>query len=220
MTTAKKTDSELQQAVLNELRGDTRVRETEVGVEVRDGVVTLVGPVDSWAKRMAAAEAAHRVRGVLDVANELQVRLPGSGVRTDTDIAHAVRTALIWDVFVPDEEIHSTVSEGVVTLKGTVDFFSQKEDAERAIRNLRGVTMVLNWIEIRAPAAASNVRKAIQEALERHAVREANHIQVSVDDGKVTLQGPIDSWAEHNAVLGAVRATRGVRMVEDKLYIG
>ena len=115
-----KTDSQIQQDVLRELKWDTRVEETDVGVEVDRAVVTLTGTVSSYAKRMAAQEAAHRVAGVLDVVNDIQVHLPGSLARTDTEIAQAVRHALEWDVVVPDTQIRSTVSDGWVTLEGDV----------------------------------------------------------------------------------------------------
>ena len=114
-------DEEIQKSVLDELKWDGRVLATDVGVEVNKGVVTLTGSVESYAKRVAAQEAAHRVRGVLDVANDIQIRVPESTGRTDTEIAQAVRQALEWNVFVPQERIHSTVSEGLVTLTGTVD---------------------------------------------------------------------------------------------------
>src|SRR3989337_248322 len=126
----KKSDTQIHHDVLEELKWDSRVDETEVGVEVDNGVVTLTGTVTSWAKRMAAEEAAHRVSGVLDVANDVKVRIPGELTRTDTEIAQAVRRTLEWDVFVPDERITSTVSDGWVTLEGPVDRGSQREDAE------------------------------------------------------------------------------------------
>src|SRR5262245_26051214 len=105
----KKSDSQIQQEVLQELKWDTRVEETEVGVEVDQGVVTLTGTVSSYAKRLAAQEAAHRVIGVLDVANDIQVKVPGGLTRTDTEIAQAVRRALEWDIWVPDGRIQSTI---------------------------------------------------------------------------------------------------------------
>lgn len=219
MATTKKSDAQIQRQVLDEMRWDTRVRETEVGVEVKDGVVTLVGTVDSWGKRVAAAEAAHRVAGVLDVANNLVVQLLGAGKRSDTDIAQAVRYALIWDVFVPEQKITSTVSSGLVTLEGMVDYYVQKQDAERAVKNLAGVIGVVNRIEVRSQVMSEDVREAIEEALERHASREASRIGVGVDEGKVTLTGLVDSWVERDAIVGAARSTQGVRAVEDKLQI-
>src|ERR1700675_3922900 len=112
----KKTDTQIHHDVLEELKWDSRVDETEVGLQVASGVVTLTGTVTSWAKRVAAQEAAHRVIGVLDVANDLRVKVPGGLTRTDTEIAQAVRRALEWDVFVPEEKITSTVADGFVTL--------------------------------------------------------------------------------------------------------
>ena len=215
-----KADSEIQQAVLSELRWDTRVKETDVGVEVDAGVVTLTGTVSSWAKRMAAQEAAHRVSGVLDVANDIQVKVPGSAGRTDTEIASAVRHAFEWDVFVPEARIRTTVSDGWVTFEGDVDYWSQRDAAEKVVRNLTGVRGVSNKIEIKPPKVIPyDVRQSIEEALERRAEREARRISVAVSDGRVTLSGVVRSWAEREAVIGAARGTPGVRSVDDHLRI-
>jgi osmotically-inducible protein OsmY len=217
----KKSDKEIQQDVVRELNWDTRVSATEVGIQVSQGVVTLAGQVDSWAKRLAAGEAAHRVAGVLDVANDLQVRISGAAERSDTDIAQAVRRTLEWDVLVPDREIRSTVTDGVVTLEGVVPFWSQRADAERAIERLAGVRTVVNRIDLRPPvqANAGEVRSAIQNALERHADREASRIDVKVNEGTVDVGGAVHAWSEKEAVLGAVRGTRGVRNVVDHLSV-
>jgi osmotically-inducible protein OsmY len=215
---AKKTDAQIHRDVLDELRWDSRVDETEVGVEVDAGVVTLTGTVTSWAKREAAQEATRRVIGVLDVANDIRVKVPGGLGRTDTEIAQAVRRALEWDVYVPADALSSTVSNGTVTLEGTVERWSQREDAERAIRNLTGVTAVINKIAVKAPQpVAEDVRKAIEQALERRAEREARRIQVDVRDGIVTLTGAVHTWAERESVLAAARFTPGIRGVEDRL---
>jgi osmotically-inducible protein OsmY len=215
-----KTDAEIQQDVLRELKWDTRVNETQVGVEVSSGVVTLSGTVNSWAKRTAAQEAAHRVLGVLDVANDLQVRLTGTLGRTDTEIARSVRHSLEWDVFVPDTRIRSTVSEGQVTLEGEVDYWTQREDAGKAVRNLAGVRSVLNLISIKPPkVAAEAVHKAIEEALERRADREAQRIKVELHDGRVSIAGTVRSWGERMAAVEAARATAGVLVVDDRLRI-
>lgn len=220
-TTTKKNDVQIQQEVQRELSWDPRVGETEVGVSVQHGVVTLSGTVTSWAKRMAAQEAAHRVNGVLDVANDVTVKLPGGLVRSDTEIALAVRQALEWDVFVPDTHIQSTVSRGWVTLTGAVDAVSEREDAERAVRNLIGVRGVDNQITVSQPKIApERIRAAIEEALERRAEREARRIDVAVDpDGEVTLTGSVRSWAEREAVVASARYLRGVRGVKDRLRI-
>lgn len=216
----KKTDAEIQQDVIRELKWDTRVDETDVGVEVADGIITLTGTVSSWGKKIAAEEAAHRVRGVHDVANDVVVKVPGTGGRTDTEIAQAVRNALVWDVFVPDARIHSTVSDGVVTLKGDVDTWIQRDDTDRVVRNLAGVRSVRNEILVKPPrVAASEVKKAIENALDRQAEREARRIRLEVVDGNVALSGTVRSWSEKQAVIGAAKGTPGVRSVDDKLRV-
>ena len=216
--TIKKTDTQTHHDVLEELKWDSRVDETEVGVQVAAGVVTLTGTVTSWAKRVAAQEAARRVIGVLDVANDLKVKAAGGFSRTDTEIAQAVRQALEWDVFVPNEKITSTVTDGWVTLEGPVERSTQRVAAERAVRNLMGVKMVVNKITVTQPKVVTgDVRKAIEQALERRAEREARQIGVDVRDGTVTLTGPVHSWAERKSVLAAARFTPGVRVVEDHL---
>lgn len=238
----KKTDSEIQQAVLQQLRWDTRVEETDVGVEVDAGVVTLTGTVSSWAKKVAAKEAAHRVACVLDVADDVKVKIPGSLVQTDTDIAHAVRQALKWDVFVPESQISCTVSEGRVTLEGEVSYWSQRQDAEKAIRNLASVRGIYNKIDIIPKQLTSNeVRKAIEDTLRRQAEHEAQEIRLDSqvedvlkrwaereaeeihldvrEDGRVRLSGFVHSWAKKQSVVGAVKGTSGVSSVDDHLRI-
>lgn len=216
----KKTDAQIQQDVLNELKWDTRVEPTDVGVEVHGAVVTLTGTVSSWAKKVAAEEAAHRVSGVLDVANDMIVKIPSTIERDDTQIAAAVRAALQWDVFVPDDRIQSTVTGGFVTLKGSVDTYAQRDDAARAVRNLSGVRGVLNQITVtRAEVTPDMLRAAIQDALERRADRDAAKIQIDVEGGHITLYGDVHSWKEREAVLGAVTGTRGVEDVLDHLRI-
>lgn len=213
----KKTDAQVQQDVLNELKWDTRVQPTEVGVEVRDGVVTLTGTVSSWAKKVAAEEAAHRVSGVLDVASDMIVKVPGAP-RDDSEIAAAVREALKWDVFVPDDKIQSTVTGGFVTLKGEVDLHAQRDDAARAVRNLSGVRGILNQISVsQTQVTPGTLKGAIQSALERHAHRDAARIKIVIEGGHVTLYGDVHSWTERKAIVGAVTGTRGVEGVSDRM---
>src|SRR2546426_9534005 len=120
MAVSTRTDEQIQQDVLEELKWDTRVQPNEIGVAVKDGVVTLTGWVDSYTKKWAAEEAAHRVRGVKAVANEIEVKLPSASERTDADIAAAAVRALEWDAFVSVDRLDVTVSKGWITLKGEV----------------------------------------------------------------------------------------------------
>jgi osmotically-inducible protein OsmY len=215
-----KSDREIQEDVMLELRWDSRVDQTEIGVEVDKGVVTLTGTVNSYAKKVAAKEAAHRVLGVLDVADDVQIKPPGSLKRTDTEIAHAVRLALEWDAFVPDQKIRSTVASGFVTLEGEVTTLREKEDAERVVRALAGVEGVGNRLTIKPiKADPIKLRKSIEEALERRAQREAEKIRVRVEDGTVILEGRVPTWAERTAIMGTVCHAPGVRAVSDRLTV-
>jgi osmotically-inducible protein OsmY len=215
-----KSDSQIQQEVLRELKWDTRVEETEVGVTVERGIVTLTGTLPSYAKKLAAQEAAHRVFGVLDVANDIQVRVPGTVGRTDAEIAQAVRNALEWDVWINEERIKCTVSNGFVTLEGVVEVLREREDVERVIRRLSGVRGVTNRIEVKpVRIKAEDVREVIEQALERRAEREARHIKVEVHDSEVTLSGGVRSWAEKRAILGTVSHAPGVRTIDEHLFV-
>src|ERR1700682_1223783 len=134
-----RTDPQIQTDVLAELKWEPRVRPKEIGVAVKDGVVTLTGWVDSYTKRWAAEDAAHRVRGVKAVANDIEVRLSRTDEKTDTDLAAAAVRALEWDAFVPIEKLDVTVSKGWVTLKGEVEWQYEREDAYNVVHRLSGV---------------------------------------------------------------------------------
>jgi osmotically-inducible protein OsmY len=216
-----KIDRDIQQAVLDEIAWDTRVSPAHVAVEVDNSIVTLTGTAPSLAKKLAAEDAAHRVAGVRDVANDIAVGVaPGAVQPTDTEIAGAIRQALLWDVFVPEAQIHTSVSNGVVTLRGRVETLVQRHDAARAIGSLAGVLAVDNLITVERPQISPTVvRAAIFQALERRAQREVDRIDLDVSDGKVTVSGMVHSWTEREAVIGAVRGTRGVDTVVDELLI-
>ena len=152
VATEVRSDAQIQSEVLSELKWEPRVQPNEVGVIVKDSVVTLTGSVDSYTKKYAAEEAAHRVRGVKAVANDIEVRLPTSSERADADIAAAAVHALEWDALVPIEKLDVTVSKGWVTLKGEVDHQFQSDDAFNHAASLYGVTGVTNDIEVVEPA--------------------------------------------------------------------
>ena len=216
----KKTDAEIRQAVVHELQQDARVADLGVNVQVDGGIVTLTGEVNSWGVRQAALDCAHRVGGVLDVANDLRVRPTNGSQRSDTQIARAVRDTLEWDVFIPDEQIRSSVTDGHVTLEGQVARYSQRDEAEQAVRDLAGVTSVINHIQVvPPPVAAADLRKAIQAALQRQAERESNAIELDVENGHVALRGVVRSWREREAVLGAVKGTPGVRNIDHSIRV-
>src|SRR5258707_12836159 len=194
MAISIRTDEAIQTDVLEELKWDTRVQPNEIGVMVKDGIVTLTGWVDSYLKKWAAEEAAHRVRGVKAVANDIEVKLPGSSERTDEDIAEAVVHALEWDAFVPIDKLDVTVTKGWVTLKGDVEWQYQKQDAERVIRRLKGVTGVTNLITVKPRVTASELKGAIEKGLVRSAGTDGERIIGQGEGMAVTLQGTVRSW--------------------------
>ena len=218
----RKSDLRIYEDVLQELRWELRITDTtNIGVAVDRGVVTLTGWVSSWAARTAACEAAHRVAGVRDVADEMHVKIEGMNQRTDADIARAARDALEWSSIVPHDRLHMTVARGVVTLEGAVESWAQHDEAGRAVGVLSGVSEIRNLITVDPPSVASSeVRGAIDEALERHATHAAKHVQIAVEGGVVTLTGRVPSWAERDAVIGAARGTKGVRRVDSQISIG
>jgi osmotically-inducible protein OsmY len=216
-----KSDKEIQKDVMKELDWNPQVDAVEVGVQVKDGMVTLTGNVASYAKKLAAKRAAHRVGGVLDVVNNLTVELVDPHKKTDQEVAKTVRHALEWDVLVPDTKIHSTVTNGYVTLNGEVESWADQTAAGFAVERLAGVKGVDNRIEIKPKTRVDSekIRTAIEGTLERQAEREADRIGVKVQDGFVTLTGTVRSWTEKNAVHNVAAFTPGVRVVNDLLLV-
>ena len=212
-------DNELLRKVQQELEWNPRVEAIGISATVQDGVVTLAGSVGSYAKKMAALDAGHRVTGVLDIADEMVVQ-PGARKEKDRDLAQAVRAALIWDVFVPDDRILSTVSDGWVTLEGEVDRWQQRADAGQCVERLNGVRGVTNRIEVKPLSVdAVRIKTSIENALARRAAREAKRIQVSVKDGVVTLEGTVDSWAEKNSLGQLAHYSPGVRQLLNRIQV-
>jgi osmotically-inducible protein OsmY len=223
MATATRTltDEQIQQDVLEELRWDARLRPNEVGVAVKDGIVTLTGWVDSYVKKWAAEEAAHRVRGVRAVANDIEVRLPSYAERTDPEIAAAVTRALEWDAALPIEKLEVTVSKGWVTLRGEVEWQYQKLEAERVVRRITGVRGVSNLLTVRprTTTTPSELRRRIEEALVRSAETDAQRITVEVDGDRVVLKGAVRSWAEKREAERAAWSAPGIREVDNRIEV-
>ena len=214
-----KTDTQLQQDVMNELKWEPSVKAAEIGVSVKDGVVTLSGYVDSFYKKWAAERAAARVFGVKAVAEEIQVRVPGSLKRTDEDIARAAANALEWNVLVPHDHVKVMVSNGLVTLSGEVDWWYQKSAAEDAVRNLMGVVLINNKITIKPAVKPLDVKDKIEKAFQRNALLDARRITVETHGGKVILRGSVRSWVEREQVQRAAWAAPGVSEVDNYIIV-
>jgi osmotically-inducible protein OsmY len=219
--TTTRADEQIQREVLEELKWDARVQPNEIGVAVRDGVVTLTGFVDSYVKKWAAERAALRVRGVKAVANDVEVRLPSSAERTDADIATQVTRALEWDAMVPIEKIEITVSKGWVTLRGEVEWEYQKRAAEQAVRRISGVRGVTNLITVRPRVAPDpdQLKRKIEDAFVRNAELDAERISVDVDGTKIVLKGTVRSWAERDEAERAAWSAPGVTTVENRITV-
>jgi len=219
MAVSTRIDEAIQKDVLDELKWNAYVRPNEIGVSVKDGIVTLTGWVDSYMKKIAAEEAAHRVPGVKAVANDIEVRLLSSDERTDADLAAAVLNALKWDAAIPTGKIDVTVSKGWVTLKGEVEFAFQKRDAERAVHRLTGVKGVTNLITVTSHVSPSELKQQIEKALVRNAQTDASHITVEMQGSKAILRGTVRSYAEKKAAEDTAWSAPGVTDVDNRITI-
>ena len=214
-----KTDTQLQQDVITELGWEPSVNSAQIGVEVKDGIVTLAGHVASYGEKWEAERAAQRVAGVKALAVEMDVTLPGGSVRNDVDIARAARNVLEWSTYWPEDQVKVLVENGWITLSGELDWEYQREAAGRAVRGLMGVTGVSNQIVLKPLDALKPVKTEIEAALKRHIHSDARHIVVDVEGAEVTLSGTVRSWSERDAVRNSAWSTPGVRSVSDSLRI-
>lgn len=214
-----KTDAQLRADVSDELAWDRAVNATNVGVTVHEGVVTLTGHLDSFAEKHAVERAVRRIAGVRGIAMELEVKLPTSQQRSDSEIALAATAALRLNSLVPDGKVQVQVENGWLTLTGEVDWGYQFASAEQSIRPLPGVRGLYNRITIKPRVSGDDIGAQITAALTRQATREARHIDIKVEGGVVTLSGKVHSMAEHDAAVGVAFSAKGVSHVVDHLQV-
>jgi len=214
-----KTDSQLQQDISAELKWEPSIHAARTGVEVKDGVVTLAGQVDSYSEKWNAERAAQRVAGVKAMTTELKVHLTGLSKRTDADVAEAVENVLEWTSSLPAGAIKVMVEGGWVTLSGDVDWQYQRQAATDSVRYLMGVTGVSDQISIKPSVTATAVKSDIEAALKRTSIADAKKISVAVNGSDVTLSGTVHSWDERDTATNSAWGTPGVRNVVDRMTL-
>jgi osmotically-inducible protein OsmY len=214
-----KTDAALQHDVLEELRWDPRFDAAAIGVQAKDGIITLSGQVANFAEKSAAVRAAQRVSGVKAVADDIEVRLPDINERADADIARAAVHVLEWNVFVPHDGITVTVRNGWISLEGTVEWRYQRAAAEHAVHGLMGVRGVTNAITVKPTVMPTEIKAKIEEAFRRTAALDAQHIMVETEGRKVILSGHVRSWLDREKADAVAWAAPGVYEVENHIVV-
>lgn len=214
-----KTDQEIQNDVMDELKWEPFLTASEIGVAVKNGIVTLSGTVDRYAKKIAAETAAKKVNGVKAVAEDIEVKLGTSSKKNDTEIAEAALTALKWHSAMQENKIKISVENGWVTLEGDVDWEFQRNSAKYMVENLIGVIGITNNIKIKTVVATTDVKRKIASAFHRSATIDSEKINITLEGTKVILSGKVRSFAEKKDAENAAWLAPGVNSIENKLEI-
>lgn len=214
-----KNDIEIQNDVMEEIKWDPMLNAAEIGVSVKNGVVTLSGMVDTYSRKMAAESAARKVSGVRAVAENIQVGVSPAFRKTDAELAEAVLNALKWNTTVPEEKIKIKVEDGVVRMEGQVDWEYQRSAIKAAVGNLAGVRGIINLIMIKPVVTPANVKQKINAAFHRSARIDADKITVEVIDNRVILNGRVRSFSEKDDAVNAAWSAPGISAVESRLIV-
>lgn len=217
-----KSDNELYKELIEKLHDEPGINPDNIVLRVNEGIITISGTVSSFPQRKMVVRAISSIEGVKGIADELQVNLPDTYKRDDAAIAKAAVQALEWNVLVPHDKIQAVVENGRVTLTGEVSHYYQRKSAEKAVRNLVGVTGINNHIYIKTPPATlspEDVKEKIKKEFERNALIDAQAIKVETSDGKIILQGKVRSWPEYREASRAAWTVPGVTQVDNQLKV-
>jgi osmotically-inducible protein OsmY len=214
-----RSDTEIRADVEAELSYDPNLGANDIAISVKDGVVTLAGFVKSYFHKWQAERDAKRVKGVRAVANDIEIRLPAIDARPDPEIAREAVQALSTALPYSGEKFTATVKDGWVTLEGDAEWQYQREQAEAAVRRIRGIKGVVNSIRLQPKVPVAAVKRMIEDALKRSAEVDAQNIAVEAEGDKVILKGRVRSWAERQEAERAAWRAPGVRRVEDEITI-
>lgn len=222
--TLNRSDADLKKSVVDALAWAPEVDPTHIGVAVNDGGIQLSGEVSSYPEKLHARKAVLRVAGVTGIADDMTVRSTFAHIN-DTDIAREASEAIERTVDLPAGAIKATVQNWIITLSGAVPWHFLAESASRAVRYLRGVTNVINTVQIRTVQIRPNVsptglQQSIAAALVRSARYDGRHVTVTTDPaGTVTLSGDVHSWSERQQAGLVAWAAPGVSSVVNKIHI-
>jgi VCBS repeat-containing protein len=214
-----KSDTEIKTDVLAELQFEPSVKVTDIGVLVQEGVVTLNGFATSYGEKWNAVRAAKRVAGVRAVADDIIIKMMDSQFRSDGDIALAVANRMDWSTVVPKGAIEVSVRDGQVTLEGQLEWWYQKDSAEKALQHLAGVKGLTNLITLKPAQVASDTTTTIYTAFERNFLLDARKIQVEATGNKVVLRGTVRNNDEREEAERVAWSAPGVCSVDNQIQV-
>lgn len=214
-----KKDIEIQEDVISQLKWEPFLKASDIGVVVKNGIVTLSGTVANYSQKLAAERAAKKVTGVRGIAEDIQIGVSPVFRKNDTEIAESVLNALKWHSAVPEEKVKVKVEDGIVTLEGEVEWEYQRSSAKDAVDHLLGVRNVVNNISVKPKVSVADIKNKISAAFHRTATIDADRISVEVIGNKVILEGKVRSYAEKEDAMDAAWAAPGITTVENNLEL-
>lgn len=214
-----KTDLEIQKDVMEELKWEPFLNSSEIGVSVKNGIVSLSGTVDNYAKKIMAEKAARKIEGVKAVAEEIEVKLADSGWRDDVEIAEAILNTLKWQTSLDEDQVKIKVENGWVTLDGIVNWIFEKNKITELVENLLGVRGITCLIKVAPQIPINEVKRKINAAFHRSATVDASNITIETAGNTVILTGKVRSLTEKKDAEDAAWLAPGVTEVKNDLVV-